>query len=186
MRMERDKGKVVCGRWYERLGQYPRLIAIGGIGVLLMLIGPMLEGDADRQEPDAIATQPVAVMPAEVWENKLTQILSEIDGAGKVEVAVRMGAEEVVYEKNGTTETRSADDGKNKTTDEKVTQELAMRRENGVESPIVRRTITPAIVGVVVVADGGADSMVRLNIRKAVCAATGVAAHRISVLSRRR
>lgn len=185
MRMERDK-KEFCGRWYERIGQYSRLIAIGGVGVLLMLIGPMLEEDADRQEPDAMATPQVATLPEELWESKLTQILSEIDGAGKVEVVVRMGAEEIVYEKNGTTEKRLAADGKNGVTDEKVTQEIAMRRENGVESPIVRRTIPPAILGIVVVADGGADSSVRLNIRKAVCAVTGIATHRISVLPRRR
>ena len=179
--MERDK-KEIGRRWYERIGQYHRLIAIGGVGVLLMLIGPMLEEDADRQEPDAMDPPQVATLPAELWESKLTQILSEIDGAGKVEVVVRMGAEEIVYEKNGTTEKRLAADA----TDEKVTQELAIRRENGVESPIVRRTIPPAILGIVVVADGGADSSVRLNIRKAVCATTGIATHRISVLPRRR
>lgn len=184
--MERDKEKVDCGRWYERLGQYPRLIAIGGIGICLMLVGQMLEGNEEKQEADVVATPQVATIPTELWENKLAQILSKMDGVGEVDVTVRMGAEEVIYEKNGTTEKRTVTDGKNITSDEKVVQEVAMRRENGVESPIVRRTTPPAILGVVVVADGGADSVVRSNIQKAVCATTGIAVHRISVLARRR
>ena len=61
-----------------------------------------------------------------------------------------------------------------------------MRRENGTESPVAKRTLRPVIKGVLVVAEGGTSSAVREDIRDAVETATGVAAYRIKVLAKKR
>ena len=141
--------------------------------------------------PSADSTYAVEMRRSDekVWEEKLEKILSSIDGAGNVEVAVQIDEEKrIEHEKNRTHEKRTVTEGQSgaETIEEKITEELPMRRENGVESPIARRTLRPAIKGVLVVAEGGASSAVREDIRDAVETATGVAPYRIKVLAKKR
>ncbi len=175
-----------CGE----LVRYPKLMAVGGLGLALMLGAPLME-EEKMAIPNSDSTYAVEVRRSDekVWEEKLEKILSSIDGAGKVEVAVQIDEEKrIEHEKNRTHEKRTVTEGENgaETIEEKITEELPMRRENGVESPIARRTLRPAVKGVLVVAEGGASSAVREDIRDAVETATGVAPYRIKVLAKKR
>lgn len=178
---------------WRRCGEivrYPRFLAVGGLGLALMLGAPLLDEEKPTM-PSADSTYAVEMRRSDekVWEEKLEKILSSIDGAGNVEVAVQIDEEKrIEHEKNRTHEKRTVTEGQSgaETIEEKITEELPMRRENGVESPIARRTLRPAIKGVLVVAEGGASSAVREDIRDAVETATGVAPYRIKVLAKKR
>lgn len=178
--------------WHRcrELVRYPRLVAIGGLGLALMLCAPLLEEETtiSPSKDDTYAVE-VRHSDEKVWEEKLEKILSSIDGAGAVDVIVQIDEEKrIEHEKNRIHERRTVTEGQTgaETIEEKITEELPMRRENGVESPIARRTLRPAIKGVLVVAEGGASSAVREDIRDAVETATGVAAYRIKVLAKKR
>ena len=170
--------------------RYPRLVAIGGLGLALMLGAPLLEEEKTVSPNDGHTyTVETRHSDEKVWEEKLEKILSSIDGAGTVDVIVQIEEEKrIEHEKNRIHEKRTVTDGPNggETIEEKITEELPMRRENGVESPIARRTLRPAVKGVLVVAEGGTSSAVREDIRDAVETATGVASYRIKVLTKKR
>lgn len=189
---EKDVSDIrrVWQKWCASIGRYPRLAAVGGLGLALMLGAPMLDAD-ETEKPTADAPPAMGGTPTEeaMWEEKLKRILSAIDGAGEVEVAIQIEEEKrIEHEKNRTQESRSVTDGSGGyvTVEEKVTEELPMRRENGAEIPVIARTLRPAIKGVLVVAEGGASSVVRANIREAVETATGVPAYRVKVLAKKR
>lgn len=96
-------------------------------------------------------------------EERLSGILSQIDGAGRVSVMIS-------YE--STMEKDIAYDGD---------MERAVTSGGDV---VVRREIYPGVKGVIVIADGAADPVVRNAIKEAVIAVTGAAANHICVYSR--
>lgn len=169
---------------WRRAGQYPKLIALGGLGIACMVIAPLLDGGDEPAKVSAV-TQARTVTEEDRWERRLTEILAGIDGVGAVEVVVRMDKESVEYEKNRTVEKRTVSEGTSSTIEEKSVEEPAMQRENGAEHPIVKRTIPPRIQGVIVATDGALSSKLRGKIRQAVCAVTGVGVHRVIVLEKK-
>ena len=187
----KDNGEIrqIWHQWRD-IVRYPRLMAVGGLGLALMLGAPLFEEEkAVSPSSDITYTAEVRRSDEQAWEEKLEKILSSIDGAGTVDVIVQIEEEKrIEHEKNRTHEKRTVTEGKNgaSTIEEKITEELPMRRENGTESPIAKRTLRPVIKGVLVVAEGGTSSAVREDIRDAVETATGVAAYRIKVLAKKR
>lgn len=174
----------------EVLLRYPRLLLMGVLGLLLMMGSPMLESEpAEETMTEAVRTDSTLRTEEAVWEDKLKRILSAIDGAGEVEVIVQIEEEKrIEHEKNRTHEKRSMTEGKSGavTVEEKITEELPMQRENGTEMPVTSRALRPSVKGVLVIAEGGASSAVRADIRDAVRTATGVSSYRVKVLAKKR
>ncbi len=96
-------------------------------------------------------------------EERLSEILSEIDGAGRVSVMISYVS---------TMEKDIAFDGKN---------ERAVTSGGDV---MVTREIYPEVKGVIVIADGAGDPSVRQAIKEAVTAVTGAGANRVCVYTR--
>lgn len=96
-------------------------------------------------------------------EERLEEILSEIDGAGQVSVMI-------TYE--STMEKDIAYDGDN---DRAVTSGGDV---------MVKREIYPKVKGVIVIADGADTPSVKQAIKEAVTAVTGAGANRVCVFSR--
>lgn len=147
--------------------RYVALIVI--IGLLLMMLPSQIQGD---QEPKAV----LSTETEETLEEQLTEILSQIKGAGKVNVLLSIAAgEETLYETNRE-ETTGSDSSKIKT--ETVTVTDSARNQNG----LVRQKISPIYLGAIIVCQGADDPNVRLSIVDAVSKLTGLGANRISVL----
>lgn len=90
-------------------------------------------------------------------ENKLVTVLGNIEGCGKVNVAISYATDgEKVY----AYETTTKQDGG------VVVQTSSLITLKG--EPLLVQTITPQILGVVVVADGASDPLVRYKIKQAV------------------
>lgn len=145
--------------------KYPILIVLVGLVLLLLPSG----GEPEPPEQPA-QTRQVATM-----EERLEHILSQIAGAGTVQVLLTEEAgRQTLYQ----TDIQSED---SRRTEDTVLVEDAARTEAG----LVRQTLEPIYRGAVVLCDGADQSGVRLAIVNAVSSVTGLGADRICVLKRK-
>lgn len=97
-------------------------------------------------------------------EERLSEILSQIDGVGSVSVMISYAS---------TPEKDIAYDGDN------------TRAVTAGGEVMVKRELYPEVEGVIVTADGAGDTAVRNKIKEAVIAVTGASAHRVCVYERK-
>lgn len=121
-------------------------------------------------------------------EKKLANILSNIQGVGKVKVLLTYSETSTyvpVYNENSkqsnTTETDSS--GGSRTIAEIDSQKEIIYKEDssGNKEPVTKSIISPKIEGAIITAEGADNAEVKTNIIKAVEAATGLATHKIQV-----
>lgn len=112
---------------------------------------------------------------AKVWEEKLEESLLYIEGAGEVKVLITLKeSEQKVLAKDGMediSEMTEADasGGSRKTTQSRVEKNTIYTvDERGQDVPYVVKTISPAVAGVVVIAQGADQPKVRQNIIEAI------------------
>ncbi len=174
----------------------PRLILLGLVGVALLAVGSLYDAAPARPQPPATAetSRPASVARSyeEVLEAKLANLLSQVKGAGAVAVSVTLenGAIQE-YAKNTVRESRTIQErdtsgGTRTTTENKESEQVLLSRDNGVDRPVMVREVKPAIKGVLVIAEGAADSAVKTSLTKAVEAGLGLPAYRITVLPQRK
>lgn len=121
-------------------------------------------------------------------EEKLANILSNIEGVGKVKVLLTYSQTSTyvpIYNENlkesNTTETDSA--GGSRTVEESDSQKEVIYKEdgNGNREPVTQSIISPKIEGAIITAEGANNADVKTAIVQAVEAATGLATHKIQV-----
>lgn len=143
-------------------------------------------GDGAQTDPGAPEQNPEDY--ASCLEERLEEVLSQMDGVGRVEVMVTVAdSGERVLEKDvnstvtDTTETDST--GGSRNISERVQEEVTIYTEKGSESyPYVQKEKLPAVEGVVIVAEGGDNMTVVSDISGVVKALLPVEAHRIKVV----
>lgn len=146
--------------------------------ILVVLLGIGLMAIPDGRNNTDVSTNSENTATQETIDRSaaLEQILSRIEGAGKVEVLLSYAAgEKTVYQ-----------------TDEDITTTSdanTVRRETVIlsdgdrnELPLVQQVMGPEFLGAVVVCQGADQPSVRLAIVDAVSKATGLGADRITVL----
>ena len=139
--------------------------------VLLVGIGLMLIPEHREQEPDAVTTPVVDAIPDQT--DALTQILSQVQGAGKVKILLTVATgEQTVYQVDQNT------DSTGRSNSETVIITDADRNQQG----LVQKTLAPEYRGAIVLCQGAGNADVRLAIVEAVSDATGLSTDRISVL----
>lgn len=148
------------------ISKYRYALLILVIGILLMLIPTQQSTKKTSEEPPPSA-------PAESSaEEKLGNILSKIQGAGRVEVILSYasGAQTRYYENTST-------DG------DSLRNEAVIISDSGRnQSALISRVDPPVYLGAVVVCQGADSASVRLAIVDAVSKYTGLGADQISVL----
>lgn len=135
------------------------------IGIVLL----MFSGIGHNQQTDNIY---------EGEEKRLEQIISDIKGAGKVSVMITYTAgagKELAYEMRTNRAERDAD----------ITENIDRQVVVTSGEPVVVRELYPEVRGVIVTASGAGDPGVCAGIREAVCAALGVAAHKVCIFEKR-
>lgn len=179
-----------------------RVIWLGLIGILLLIFGSFFDGNLlsskivpvpETKEDAALITSKGNDTSYEKnLENKLTQLLSRTKGAGNVAVSITVeGSSRQEHEKNIVKETKTVQEkdtsgGVRTTTEIKENQQVLVNKENGIDKPVILREINPEIKGVLVIADGAADSVVKANLTKAVETGLGIASYKITVLPQRK
>lgn len=140
-----------------------------GILVLLIGLGLMLLPTGSETEEEESVETPVETLGI---QKQLENILSQIEGAGKVQVLLSEAAgETTVYQQ----ETNQSGDSLRQET---VVITNADRAENG----LICQVIPARYQGAVVVCQGGDRASVRLAIVEAVSSVTGLTSDKITVL----
>lgn len=179
-----------------------RVVWLGLIGILLLIFGSFFDGNLlsskivpiseTKEDSTIITSKSMDASYEKNLENKLTQLLSRTKGAGNVAVSITVeGSARQEHEKNIVKETKTVQEkdtsgGIRTTTETKENQQVLVNKENGVDKPVMLREINPEIKGVLVIADGAGDSVVKANLTKAVETGLGIASYKITVLPQRK
>lgn len=157
-------------RIFELLKKFKYPAIVVGIGILLMLI------------PGRIATQPEGIVeqadetPVEGVEARLRQILSMVNGAGRVEVMLTEArGEQIIYQTDNDI-TEKNEESSTRTDTVVVTDQD--RKQDG----LVTQVVSPVYLGAIIVCQGGDDPQVKLAITEAVSKVTGLRTDKISVI----
>lgn len=144
--------------------------------LLILVIGLVLMRLPERSEVEQPVQEQVLPKTQAGLEERLTQILSQIDGVGKVEVLLTESAgAETLYQSD---EDRSGAGESGSIRIETVIISGADRAETG----LVRTVNPPQYLGAVIVCQGGGNPTVVLSIVQAVAGATGIRSDHITVL----
>lgn len=152
----------------EYLKKYRYVILVLLLGILLMVFPETQTKDTEPQIPSTSGESNL--------EDSLSRILSQVSGAGKVEVLLsEETGEKTVYQRNED-HSRSADATESRTDTVLVTD--SQRNETG----LIQQVNPPTYLGAIVLCQGADNAAVRLSIVKAVMSITGLTSDRITVL----
>jgi stage III sporulation protein AG len=194
---QKIKGKAVQ-RYLDYLRQNSKLVVIGIIGILLVLASSLFDGSVKNRQaalPDDTVKAPPASSTRsveEALEAKLANLLSQVQGAGAVVVNVTLeNSAAADFAKNVTRESKTIQENDNSggirtTTENKESEQILLGKENGTDKPVMISETKPVIKGVLVIAEGAADSTVKNNLTQAVETGLGIAAYKVTVLPQRK
>lgn len=144
-----------------------------GIAAAVLLLGLLLMTLPNQEET---AAPEVPAVQEQTLEDSLGDLLSRLEGAGKVEVLLTEAAgAETVFQTD-------ADTSQGEDTQDKRVETVIITGEDRAQTGLVRQVNPPKYLGAVVLCQGGADARVRLQIVEAVMSVTGLRSDRITVL----
>ena len=150
--------------------KYPLLVLLLGAGLLLL---PRAGGSQPAAEPETAAA--AAEEPAAL-EAKLEGLLSQMEGAGAVQVALTL-EKSASYTYQTDRETRDGEERR---------ETVLVSDGAGGEAPVTQETAYPVYQGAVVACQGADSAQVRLDIVRAVASLTGLSSDRITVIKLKR
>ncbi len=163
--------KAMPEKFYKIIKKYRYALLILAIGLVLMTM------PNTQKEKETIPSETTALVSTEPsLEERLTSVLSLVEGAGQVRVVLTIAeGEEIVYQTNDNIANTNDSNSKNIDT---VTVTDAQRNQNGLICQVNPATYR----GVIIVCQGADNPSVRLNLVDAVSRLTGLGANCISVL----
>lgn len=187
-------------RLKEFLMRKDRLIIFFLAGVLFLVIAiPVPEGDKDPEQETG-ETQGMLAQKTQqesdyalYLERKLSEVLSEVEGVGEVNVMITLqSSAEKVVEKDVESENEEIQEkdsqGGSRFTKNSVQSQTTVynggTKEGEASEPYITKELTPAIEGVVVIAQGGENAVTVRNITEAVQALFDIDTHKIKVMKR--
>ncbi len=152
-------------------GRYKYVLLIILVGIVF-LIWP---NSSEEETEFSLVTNYEEGFSVDALENKLSDTLSKIDGAGNVEVilTVQSGIKRVLAQ-DGSLEQEGG-------TLQREMQTVVISMGSGRQETVLVQQIYPKFQGALVVADGGGDPNVRLKLTQAVAALTGLGSDKISI-----
>ena len=160
---------ITNGKLSQFIQKYKYVALVLVVGIVLMII------PTEKEQ----ATQAVLTVSEDrilSVEERLTQILRQVKGAGEVKVLLTEAlGEETIYQTN---EDITHNDTSSSSRGDTVTITDSQRNEQG----LVRQQNPPQYMGAIVVCQGGDQPTVRLAILDAVSKVTGLGADKISIL----
>lgn len=148
--------------------KYALLILL--VGLVLIMIPEKEAQKNDQQSSPQLATEEKS------FEESLSNILSKVKGAGKVQVMLTvLEGEEVFYQEDK----NLSGDGENAG---KRTDTVVVSDTNRTETGLIKQVNPPIYKGAIIVCQGADDPSVKLAIVEAVSRITGIGTNCISVL----
>lgn len=124
---------------------------------------------------------------SENLEKKLENILSSIDGVGKVKVLIKYSESSTIVamynetSSESTTAENDAGGGSKNVKETESKKEVVYSDKNGKNEPITEKVVMPVIEGTIITAQGASNANTKSAIVSAVEAVTGLAVHKIQV-----
>ena len=175
-------------------GPKRRVWAVMGIGVLGMLLIFLTRDTASPAPPEreapAVTAQPAAQEHARNLEERLSELISQIEGAGRVVVMVTMqDSGEYVFareERRNTDaerhpETAQGTSGRIMNRESVEDRYVIVENADGRRQALVRTRLEPRVQGVVVLSEGANDVHVQARIINVVTTALNISSVRVSV-----
>ena len=150
-------------------GKYKFVLLILLAGILLMSLP---EAREEPIKPDA----PLPETGSRSKSEELEEILSQIDGVGKVRVMLTEAAgSETIYQ---------TDEDRNQSSDAEDlrVETVIISGSDRTEKGLVRTIVPPVYLGAIIVCQGGDSPVVRLSVIQAVSNVTGIGTDRITVV----
>ncbi len=199
--MEKEEKKPLKKISLKTIG-LPRLILIFAAGILIVLLSfPSFGGSTkpkeNKQKDNITANLENGTNTTSYdentyiseMENKLENVLKKVSGVGAVKVAITLkGSKQRIPLKDSTTEQESLNevDGEGGSrTDMKVKKDeetILVDGEDGKSEPYILQEKEPEIEGVLVIAEGGDDAELQMEIMEAVEVLFNVPAHKVKVM----
>ena len=181
-------------KWLEKLKKikhFEIILVVIFIAVVLLIWFADFGGDKNTKSNSSTTTGSTSISSlreyTEELETRLCKVLSNIDGAGKVNVMITFsGNSEVILattkdEKTTSNSTTSSGGTTNDSQTKTVSSEPVLITENGTTNPIVLMEIFPEIKGVIVVAEGADNVRVKLDLLKAIQALLNVNSGQVEI-----
>lgn len=150
------------------LKKYRYVLLVLVIGIVLLMIPT---GGTEKT-----AQEPAQTEQTQSLQKELSDILSKVHGAGKVEVILTVSRGETTLYQTDESLSVSGDSSTTKT--DTVTVTDAQRNDGG----LIKQVNPPVYLGAIVVCEGADSPAVRLSIVDAVAKITGLGADKIAVL----
>ena len=148
--------------------EYRYVILVLVLGILLMMLP---QGKTEEKKDDNVLIPETEAV--ETLQEQLEQLLSQVQGAGKVRVLLTEAeGERVIYQTDG------EQSSQNSTRADTVIVSDSARAESG----LVQQILPPSYMGAIILSQGADSASVRLSLIEAVSNATGLSSDRISVL----
>ncbi len=163
------------------------LVIILIIGVSLLVLPGLFSKPA---QPEKTKTQQESSFNYSSYESeletRLAKILSTVKGISDVSVMITLeDSGENYYAQNEKTDQKSAGEGTIKETSQTLEDALALKNDaGGGQSPVLLKTGTPRISGVLVTAKGVTAPAIEAEIINAIRAVFNVSLHRVQVLEK--
>lgn len=175
------------------------LLGVALLGIFFLVAGNLGGGDKEPAKTGA-KTDTAAPAPLEqgsgnmtgeeeILSKKLCEMLKKVEGAGRVEVSVRLFSstcsEYAVNTTTGkkTTQEKDQSGGSRVITEDSESGQLVMNRSGqGNETPVMEREMAPQLAGVLVVAEGAEDARVKAKLFEASRVALGIEPQKILVV----
>ena len=159
----------VTGKIQALAGRYKYVLLILLAGIMLMSLP---EAREEPIKPDA----PLPETGSRSKSEELEEILTQIDGVGKVRVMLTEAAgSETIYQ---------TDEDRNQSSDAEDlrVETVIISGSDRTEKGLVRTIVPPVYLGAIIVCQGGDSPVVRLSVIQAVSNVTGIGTDRITVV----
>ena len=172
--------KITIWERLKNIKHFEIIIVVVFCAILLLIYSSTFSSTkSEKNTLTALTTEEYA----EYLENKLSNVLSQINGAGNVSVMVTLACGvEYVYATNATEETTSQTNNGVTTTQTTTTEEIILVSQSGKDSPLVIKENLPKVSGVLIVSSGASNISVMLELQKAVMALLEINAEDIEIL----
>ena len=153
------------------------LIAVCVISLMLLVVSEFSSEEGD--EIEAVTTHASAQEYIDETEKQLEDILSQVQGAGKVHVMITLeSCYENVYAGSYSSESKNSGDDSSIN----VNEDLVIVKNSDGENGVIVKVYEPVVKGVAVVCEGADSVKVRSSITETVCALFNVSSAKVSVI----
>lgn len=173
--MEKISVPEALKRLWEKVKQIKYVLIVVFVGIVLILL-PKNE-KAEQANSDGLEESGFSL---QAEEKRIACALSEIDGAGKVNVVLTVQSTGETVVAQDTESYLLQEDGE--TRQENSSEAVIVSEGSQKEAPVTLKVIFPEYQGALVVAEGADNAKTRLHLTQAVANLTGLSTDKISVV----